>query len=259
MCGIAGLFSKSSETEESLGAHLSAMLAQLADRGPGQRRRGALPRSGAVRARSRSRSSREQPDYPWNRLEGELAESFGSVERARADRHARAVHGRGRRHTGPALAAPTTHPELRVMSIGEHIEIYKEMGDPREFIKDFGLESDLGEPRARPHPDGDREPGHDRALAPVLDRARPLPGPQRLALESQPAARRAAPRGDRVPDRQRLRGRGRLPDLAALRGRRPRDGAERLPRPTSTASTPSRSGPPTGSRCCATRSPASRP
>ena len=34
MCGIAGLFSKSSDVEENLGAHLSAMLAQLADRGP---------------------------------------------------------------------------------------------------------------------------------------------------------------------------------------------------------------------------------
>ena len=34
MCGIAGLFSKSSAIEEELGAHLSAMLSQLADRGP---------------------------------------------------------------------------------------------------------------------------------------------------------------------------------------------------------------------------------
>ena len=33
MCGIAGLFSKSSDVEENLGAHLSAMLGQLADRG----------------------------------------------------------------------------------------------------------------------------------------------------------------------------------------------------------------------------------
>ena len=34
MCGIAGLFSKSTDVEERLGAHLSAMLSQLADRGP---------------------------------------------------------------------------------------------------------------------------------------------------------------------------------------------------------------------------------
>jgi glutamate synthase domain-containing protein 1 len=34
MCGIAGLFAKSSATEERLGAHLAAMLERLAERGP---------------------------------------------------------------------------------------------------------------------------------------------------------------------------------------------------------------------------------
>ena len=62
---------------------------------------------------------------------------------------------------------------------------------------------------ARPHADGDREPGHDGGLAPVLDGARPLPRAQRLALEPQPAARAAPARGHRVPDRERHRGRGR--------------------------------------------------
>ena len=34
MCGIVGLFAKSPEIEEALGAHLAAMLAQMSDRGP---------------------------------------------------------------------------------------------------------------------------------------------------------------------------------------------------------------------------------
>src|SRR4051794_41979892 len=34
MCGIVGLFAKSAEVEERLGAELGAMLAQMADRGP---------------------------------------------------------------------------------------------------------------------------------------------------------------------------------------------------------------------------------
>ena len=34
MCGIVGLFAKSPEIEEHLGAHLVAMLAQMSDRGP---------------------------------------------------------------------------------------------------------------------------------------------------------------------------------------------------------------------------------
>src|SRR3954466_13239988 len=34
MCGIVGLFSKSTAVEERLGEHLGAMLGQLSDRGP---------------------------------------------------------------------------------------------------------------------------------------------------------------------------------------------------------------------------------
>ena len=34
MCGIVGLFAKSSEVEAQLGRHLAAMLTQLGDRGP---------------------------------------------------------------------------------------------------------------------------------------------------------------------------------------------------------------------------------
>ena len=34
MCGIVGLFAKSAEIEDGLGAHLAAMLEQMSDRGP---------------------------------------------------------------------------------------------------------------------------------------------------------------------------------------------------------------------------------
>ena len=34
MCGIVGLFAKSSEIEDRLGAHLAAMLVQMSSRGP---------------------------------------------------------------------------------------------------------------------------------------------------------------------------------------------------------------------------------
>ncbi len=60
-------------------------------------------------------------------------------------------------------------------------------------------------PRARPHADGDREPRHDRALASVLDRARSVPRPQRLALEPQPPA----------PDARSARGSGSRPTTTA--------------------------------------------
>ena len=48
-------------------------------------------------------------------------------------------------------------PQLRVMSAGQTIEIYKEAGRPRDFIEAFAARRDAGQPRARPHPHGHRE------------------------------------------------------------------------------------------------------
>ena len=145
------------------------------------------------------------------------------------------------------------------MSAGAVIEIYKEIGRPEEFAATVRARGLPGDARARPHAHGDREPCHDGGLAPVLDRPRPLPRPQRLALEPQHAAREAPPRGDRVPDRERHRGRGRLPRLAPARGRLARGGARGLPRRSRRLLHLRSSARSTASPSCATRSRASRP
>jgi glutamate synthase domain-containing protein 1 len=138
MCGIAGLFSKSSTVEETLGAHLSAMLGQLAERGPDSAGV-ALYRDPAPAGSCKVSLFSPQEDYPWHELGRELSESFGEV----GDPEVRATHAlfvvddEGEQ-LQRWLAA--RHPELRVMSVGERIEIYKEAGDPRDFIKRFGLE-----------------------------------------------------------------------------------------------------------------------
>jgi glutamate synthase domain-containing protein 1 len=137
MCGIAGLFSKSSGIEENLGSHLGEMLSQLATRGPDSAgvafyRDPAPP--GACKV------SLFSPDahYPWETLSGELGEEFGEVgEPERRASHALFVVEGDAGAVGAWLAHH--HPELRVMSVGERIEIYKEAGDPREFVERFGL------------------------------------------------------------------------------------------------------------------------
>ena len=139
MCGIAGLFSKSSTVEETLGAHLSAMLEQLADRGPDSAGV-ALYRDPAPAGSVKVTLFSPEHDYPWHTLEGKLAESFGQV----SEPEVRATHALFVVEAeGPQLQRwlAAEHPELRVMSVGERIEIYKEMGDPRQFVKDFGLET----------------------------------------------------------------------------------------------------------------------
>jgi glutamate synthase domain-containing protein 1 len=137
VCGIAGLFSKSSSVEERLGAHLSAMLGQLAERGPDSAGV-AFYRNPAPAGSCKVSLFSPQPDYPWHELEGELAESFGAVgePEVRATHAVFVVEAEGPQ-VQRWLAAQ--RPELRVMSVGELIEIYKEAGDPREFIERFGL------------------------------------------------------------------------------------------------------------------------
>ena len=137
MCGIAGLFSKSSAIEERLGAHLSAMLSQLADRGPDSAGV-ALYRDPAPEGACKVSLFSPEADPPWSEIAAELEAAFGpgSGPEVRAS-HALFVV--------PAAAGEIEtwfshhHPELRLMSIGRRIEIYKEAGDPREFVKRFGL------------------------------------------------------------------------------------------------------------------------
>ena len=121
-------------------------------------------------------------------------------------------------------------PGARIMSAGTRIEIIKEVGDPRGFVERFDLAAHGGLARPRAHAHGDREQGHHGGRAPVLHRPGPVPGPQRLALQPQRAAAAAAPRGDRVPDGERHRGRRGLPGVAAARGRHAAGGARGVPR-----------------------------
>ncbi|HEY6678976.1 MAG TPA: amidophosphoribosyltransferase, partial [Actinomycetota bacterium] len=138
MCGIAGLFSKSSDVEENLGAHLSAMLGQLADRGPDSAGVAFYRDPAPVGSCKVSLFSPDE-DYPWHELHTELSESFGEV----SDPEIRATHalfvvGDDGEQLQRWLAAQ--RPELRVMSVGQRIEIYKEAGDPRDFVVRFGLD-----------------------------------------------------------------------------------------------------------------------
>jgi methylamine---glutamate N-methyltransferase subunit A len=137
MCGIVGLFSKSSGIEDSLGTHLSAMLEQLADRGPDSAGV-ALYRDPAPPDACKVSVFSPEPDYPWARLAADLAEAFGVA----GEHQVRGSHALLIVDADPADAQAwlhRRHPELRVMSVGERIEIFKEAGDPREFIERFGL------------------------------------------------------------------------------------------------------------------------
>jgi methylamine---glutamate N-methyltransferase subunit A len=142
MCGIAGLYAKSSGECEHLGGHLAQMLEQLSFRGPDSAgvafyRNPAPPGSCKVSLHSAA------ADPHWNALAAELERTFGATGQPRV----RATHATVT-ITAEAEQADAwlseQHPELTLMSAGSSIEIYKEAGSPRGFVERFALQEISG-------------------------------------------------------------------------------------------------------------------
>jgi methylamine---glutamate N-methyltransferase subunit A len=138
VCGIVGLFAKTPAVSERLGMHLSAMLRELGDRGPDSAGV-AFYREPAAAGWTRLSLHAAAEPYAWQDLRRELAGAFGDASPVEV----RASHGVV---DVPAEAEEAIawlaagHPELRVMSAGSAIEIFKEMGRPDVFAERFRLD-----------------------------------------------------------------------------------------------------------------------
>jgi glutamate synthase domain-containing protein 1 len=137
MCGIAGLFAKSSEIEARLGLHLAAMLTQLGDRGPDSSGV-AVYRDPAPSGSCKLTLFSADPEEDWIGLGESLRAAFAdsSTPEVRAS-HAVVVVEAEEPDVEAWLAS--ARPHLRVMSAGEVIEIFKETGRPEEFVARFDL------------------------------------------------------------------------------------------------------------------------
>lgn len=142
MCGIVGLFSKSLEIEEALGGHLAAMLTQMSDRGPDSAGV-AVYRDPAPSGSSKLTLFSADPLQDWDALRDELAHAFGGSPEASV-RSSHAVLVVEAEADDAEAWVRQAHPELRVMSAGQVIEIYKETGRPEEFVGQFALEDFRG-------------------------------------------------------------------------------------------------------------------
>jgi glutamate synthase domain-containing protein 1 len=137
MCGIVGLFAKTAEIEDSLGTHLSAMLEQMSDRGPDSAGV-AVYRDPAPAGASKLTLFSADPLQDWDALSAELGNAFGGSPQASV-RSSHAVVVVDAEAADAEARVRGTHPELRVMSAGQAIEIYKETGRPEEFVRRFAL------------------------------------------------------------------------------------------------------------------------
>ncbi|MCS7007188.1 MAG: glutamine amidotransferase family protein [Thermoleophilia bacterium] len=142
MCGIVGLFAKSPQIEERLGAHLAAMLVQMSSRGPDSAGV-AVYRDPAPFGASKLTLYSPDPAEDWSALAANLRSAFGGCEEP-AVRASHAVLVVDAAADVAETWVREHRPDLRVMSAGRVIEIYKETGSPEAFARAFALEDVRG-------------------------------------------------------------------------------------------------------------------
>ena len=137
MCGIVGLYLKNPALESQLGKLFEPMLLAMTDRGPdsaGFAIYGDEVRDGWIKLTLQSAGS----DYAWNALIGELEGRLGCsldwLQNASA-----AVLKTNASEAAVRAALAELAADVRVMSVGQSIEILKGMGLPAEISQRFSL------------------------------------------------------------------------------------------------------------------------
>src|SRR2546430_2398520 len=129
MCGIVGLFCKSPALEARLGSLLGEMLVQMDDRGPDSAGV-AVYRHPAPPGSSKLTLYSADPREAWAGLPGaEVVETRAKHAVVLVEAEASEAEAWIRRE----------RPDLRVMSAGSAIEIYKQVGRPVDFVTAFRL------------------------------------------------------------------------------------------------------------------------
>ncbi len=134
MCGIVGLFLKDESLRPQLGTLLSDMLVTMTDRGPDSA--GIAIYSGDDRQTGKITVQSDRPEEDFPALERALAETPARL--TRNDTHAVVTAPAGTLDDIEARMI-SQQPGLRIMSRGEAMEIYKEVGLPAGVVDRFGL------------------------------------------------------------------------------------------------------------------------
>lgn len=141
MCGIVGLFAKSDAVRQSMGKHVADMLSQMGERGPDSA--GVAIYNDPLASSHASKLTVQSDDAGLlDRVCDAAAEKF-------KDHSLRAVGSHRVIETDVAAIEMeqwlrSDWPEVRVMSAGSRIEIFKEKGHPDEFAKNYALHTMQG-------------------------------------------------------------------------------------------------------------------
>ena len=137
MCGIVGLFLKDASLEPKLGAMLADMLVTMTDRGPDSA--GIAIYSGAGEGRAKLTVQSAHPGRDFANLDADLKYAIGTpVLMLIKDTHA-VLEVPVAQLEAARSALTHLRPEVKVMSAGEGIEIFKEVGLPKDVAARFGI------------------------------------------------------------------------------------------------------------------------
>ena len=137
MCGIVGLFLKDKSLEPKLGSMLTDMLITMTDRGPDSAGIAIYADKQADTSKLTVQSA--TPDLAFH----DLNQKLGSVIDAEVAMDIKDTHAvlemPGEKIDAARNALPEIDPSLRVMSVGDIIEIYKEVGLPKDVASRFSV------------------------------------------------------------------------------------------------------------------------
>lgn len=137
MCGIVGLFLKDKSLEPKLGEMLSAMLITMTDRGPDSA--GIAIYGSETKGRTKMTIQSDTPDQAFADLDLKLSKALGS----KVGMSVKSTHAILDLPAGATAQVRTALTEIdasiRMMSRGDSLEIYKEVGLPKDVAAQFDV------------------------------------------------------------------------------------------------------------------------
>lgn len=145
MCGIVGLFLKDDALKPQLGEMLSAMLITMTDRGPDSAGIAIYGEETAGQTKITVQSGTPDSDFPAleKHIQDQTHLAKDKLSFTMRDTHAVIVAAETDKDHILTLII-NNHPNIRVMSQGQSIEIYKEVGLPKNVVERFALTQATG-------------------------------------------------------------------------------------------------------------------
>ena len=137
MCGIVGLFAKQDNISANLGVHLSKMLESMSDRGPDSA--GLAIYGKPLASKTKITVQSRSPKHDFQKLKKFLsAKKEISFSFKIHSTHA-VIKLDVKKKDQVTNLINDTFPNLRILSVGKKMEIYKEVGRPAEVVKRFEI------------------------------------------------------------------------------------------------------------------------